>query len=180
MFTMNFVHTWVAIKGFYNKSSHALTVVGFIGNVTLLITVVLCELELWLQLLWGRVISLCGYNYKLYNSELPCSVIRFTVYLFRYFIYPSVERGKMLLRPLCSYLKTIFSFQMRYTLCIKLKFKWYSMNPENSIQIVSPNWSGNYNKNANNHYSLPSSVTTSSVKLFSVQKTEFMIICTHH
>ena len=45
---MNFVHklTWVAIKGFYNKSSHALTVVGIIGNVTLLITVVLSELEL--------------------------------------------------------------------------------------------------------------------------------------
>lgn len=117
-----------AIKGFYNECS--CTKRGGIYKKRY-ITVYshirwsFCELEIWLQ---GTVRSSYKPYYITNRSELPLSVqliyrlqcmstlfisIRFSFYFFRYFMYSSVECGKILLRPLCSYLKAIFSFQMR-------------------------------------------------------------------
>lgn len=62
-----------------------------------------------------------------------------------------------------------------YTVCNKLKFKWYS---NWTLKIHYKEWvqiEVEYNKNTNIHYSLPN-----CIKLFSAQKAEFMIMCTHH
>lgn len=91
-------------------------------------------------------------------------------------MYSSVECGKMLLRPLCSYLKAIFSFQMRcipsainYSLSGTRTEPW-KFHYKEWVQIEVE-----YNKNTNIHYSLPN-----CIELFSAQKAEFMIMCTHH
>ena len=53
---------------------------------------------------------------------------------------------------------------MHFTLCTKLKFKWYLMNPENSIKFKCE-----YRKNNNSHCPLPYSVVL-YYKLSSMQK----------